>query len=113
MDNEDDEEELVVPEITALQLTDQLAGENPPYLLDVREDWEVARGMIPGGVHIAMNTVPDHLAEIPTDRPVVVYCASGARSYAVAGYLLQNGFTDVKNLDSGIQGWAMVQRSRK
>lgn len=112
-DEEEDEQEVVVPDITAIQLTDQLAGDNPPYLVDVREDFEVAQGMIPGAVHIAMNTIPDNLAEFPQDRPVVIYCASGYRSYAVAAFLIQNGFTNVKNLDTGIHGWMMVQRSRK
>lgn len=112
MDDED-EEEINIPEVGAVQLTNELAGENPPYLIDVREAWEVARGMIPGGIHIPMNDIPDRLADIPQDKPVVIYCASGARSYAVTGFLIQNGFNNVRNLDSGIQGWAMVQMNRK
>ncbi len=111
--DEDDEEEIKVPEINAQQLNELMAGETPPFLLDVREAFEVARGMIPGGVHIAMNTIPDHLDDIPQDKPVVVYCASGARSYTVAAFLLQNGFSDVKNLDGGIYSWAMTQAGKK
>lgn len=107
-----DEEEIKVPEISASQLNEMLAGENPPYLLDVRENWEVARGKIPGATHIVMNTIPDRLADIPTDKTVVVYCAAGARSYAVTAFLLHNGFTDVKNLADGIGAWALTQVKR-
>jgi len=113
MDPEEDEEEINVPEITALQLTELMASDNPPFLVDVREAYEVAQGMIPGGVHIPMNSIPDRLSEIPLDKPVVIYCASGARSYAVTAFLIQNGYQDVKNLDSGIHGWAFVQRNKK
>ncbi len=107
-----DDEELKIPEITALQLKERLNGSNPPFLLDVREGWEVARGIIPGGVHIPMNSVPGRMNEIPQDRPVVVYCAAGSRSYSVTAFLLENGFTDVANLEGGIQAWAMVQSQR-
>lgn len=107
-----DEEEIKVPEINALQLNEMLVSDNPPYLLDVREAWEVSRGMIPGAAHIAMNTIPDRLTDIPNDRSVVVYCAVGSRSYAVAAFLLENGFTDVLNLEGGIGGWAMTQVKR-
>jgi len=107
-----DDEEIEVPEIGPIKLNELMASETPPYLIDVRESWEVARGMIPEAVHIAMNTIPDHLADIPTDRMVVVYCATGARSDAVSAFLLENGFTDVKNLGGGIAAWAMTQMKR-
>ena len=109
----EDEVELQVPEINVRQLQDLLAGPNPPQLIDVRENVEVARGMIPGAVHIVMNSIPDRLAEIPRDKPVVIYCATGARSYAVAAYLLENGFADVKNLDGGIVAWSAAQPRRR
>jgi rhodanese-related sulfurtransferase len=106
------EEEIKVPEISAQQLNEALASERPPFLLDVREGWEVARGIIPGATHIVMNTIPARLAEIPSDKPVVVYCAAGVRSYAVAAFLLQNGFSAVQNLTGGIGAWAMTQVRR-
>jgi rhodanese-related sulfurtransferase len=112
MSDEDEEEEIKVPEIGAIKLNEMLASNNPPYLLDVREQWEVSRGMIPGAAHIAMNTIPDRLADIPQDKPIVVYCAVGARSYAVAAFLLENGFKDVMSLEGGIGVWAMTQAKR-
>ena len=75
-------------------------------ILDVREDDEWAAGHIPGAVHVPMNTMPNHLDEIPKDRDVVVACKSGARSAAVTNYLRQLGWTRVRNLDGGLEAWA-------
>jgi rhodanese-related sulfurtransferase len=39
------------------------------------------------------------------DRPVVVYCRSGARSARVGGVLRKHGFAEVFNLDGGLGAW--------
>jgi rhodanese-related sulfurtransferase len=111
MDNDDDE--IKIPEVTALQLKEQLEGPNPPYLLDVREGWEVAQGTLPNAVHIPMNSVPGRISEIPQDQPVVVYCAHGSRSYSVTAFLIENGFNNITNLEGGIHDWAAVQAQKK
>ncbi|MEF8792775.1 rhodanese-like domain-containing protein [Thiohalorhabdus sp.] len=77
-------------------------------LIDVRGDGEVARGVIPGMSHIPMHMVPIRSQELNPSRPVVVYCASGARSAQVGYYLAQNGFEEVYNLVGGIQAWAKI-----
>src|SRR5574341_915512 len=112
-DMDDEQAEIRVTEINAQQLTDMLKSPKPPFLLDVRENWEVARGMINGASHIPMNSVPDRLGELPRDREIVVYCAAGVRSYVVAEYLLAQGFEDVMNLDGGIEAWAQWHFRRR
>ena len=52
------------------------------YVVDVREDAEVAGGRVPGAVHIPMNDVPTRVEELPTGVPVFVICQSGNRSRA-------------------------------
>jgi len=106
---EDEQPEIQVPEINAQQLKDMIESAAPPFLLDVREAWEVARGIIPGAVHIPMNSIPDRLNELPTDQPIVVYCAAGGRSYAVAEFMLQQGFSQVTNLAGGISAWTQLR----
>ena len=91
-------------ELTPDQLQ-EWSGE-APQLVDVRSDGEVARGVIPGMTHIPMHMIPIKAEELDSSRPVVVYCASGARSAQVGYYLVQNGFADVYNLVGGIQAWA-------
>jgi rhodanese-related sulfurtransferase len=105
-----DEDEIKVPQINAQQLKVLIESANPPFLLDVRESWEVARGMISGAKHIPMNSIPTRTGEVPRDKTVVVYCAAGARSDAVAAYLLQLGFTDVRNLEGGIIAWSQFPK---
>ena len=74
-------------------------------VLDVREQWEYDEGHIPGVVHIPMNDVPARISEIPTDGTVIVSCRSGNRSSVITGFLREEGFSNVHNLDGGIVGW--------
>lgn len=78
-------------------------------LLDVRESWEWVTARIPGATHIPMGQIPTRLGEIPQDRPVVVYCATGQRSGAVTDALRQAGYPRVFNVAGGIVAW-MNQR---
>jgi len=75
-------------------------------LLDIREDEEVTICAIEGSVHIAMNTLPDNLARVPKDRPVVVMCHMGGRSWQVTQWLRAQGYQNVVNLMGGISAWA-------
>ena len=77
-----------------------------PFLLDVREGWEVAIASVPGAIHIPMGEIPDRLNEIPMDRTVVVLCKVGGRSMNVARFLAAKGYPDVINLKGGILAWA-------
>ena len=52
------------------------------------------------GAH-ALDELRDRLAEIPLDRPVVLQCGTGYRSYVAQQILLNNGWTDVRNLYGG------------
>lgn len=72
--------------ISHAQLQARLAAALPPTLIDVRESGERDRVSI-GGLHIPLLLLPGQLASIPTDRDVVVYCATGVRSARAALYL--------------------------
>ena len=84
--------------------------ENGAYLLDVRESDEWAAGHAPDAHHMPMMEVPARMAEVPTDAEVVVVCRSGGRSGQVTSYLMGNGWDNVRNLDGGMQSWAVVGR---
>ncbi len=49
-------------------------------ILDVREDFEVAEGMIPGALHIPMGQLQARLSELDPAVPVIAVCRSGNRS---------------------------------
>lgn len=77
-----------------------------PVLLDVREANEVAYCALPGIVHIPMQEIPARQQELDPDRPTVVICHHGMRSYQVAMFLERNGFEQMINLTGGVAGWA-------
>jgi rhodanese-related sulfurtransferase len=76
-----------------------------PILLDVREADEFATVRAPGAVLVPTSQFMDRVAELPTDRPILVICHSGGRSAAVTGYLARTGRTDVANVTGGMVAW--------
>ncbi|MDA8256012.1 MAG: rhodanese-like domain-containing protein [Betaproteobacteria bacterium] len=49
-------------------------------LVDVRDAKEVAAGTIKGSINIPMNELEKKIASLPTDKPVVFVCGTGARA---------------------------------
>jgi phage shock protein E len=66
-------------------------------IIDVRTPEEFRDGAYPGARNLPMSSLGAHLGEIPKEKSVVLYCASGARSAAAARAMKQAGFTDVIN----------------
>jgi rhodanese-related sulfurtransferase len=77
----------------------------PAVLLDIRERDEFASVRVDGALFIPMSELGQRLGEVPRDRPLLVLCASGARSAAITGQLLDGGWTDVGNVAGGITTW--------
>jgi len=86
----------------------------PPVVLDVREPWELQTASVKEDgfrlVRIPMREIPARLAELQeaggTDQPIACLCHHGMRSLQVANYLAQSGFTEVVNLQGGIDAWS-------
>jgi len=93
-----------VPQITVHDLKNSLAH-GAVTLLDVRNDGEWAGGHIEGATHISLGTISDRVADVSTDKPIVVQCAAGARSSIAASVLKARGFDNVINLVGGMGEW--------
>ena len=91
--------------ITTTELRTRLATGFDGLLIDVREPHEHAVSNIPGARLIPLGTLPDHLAELPRDREILVHCKMGGRSARAVQFLLDNGFTQVRNVSGGIDAW--------
>lgn len=78
------------------------------HLIDIRSEAEVAAGGIGGATHIPMHLLPLRAHEIPKDRPVVLYCRSGARSAQACAFLSSQGYDNMHNLHGGIIAWAQA-----
>ncbi len=67
-------------------------------VVDVRTSEEFSDEHYPKALNIPVSEIMARMGEIgPKDKPVIVYCASGARSALAAKLLKANGFTDVLN----------------
>jgi len=66
-------------------------------VVDVRSPGEFQSGAYPGAVNIPVQELERRLGELPKDRPIVVYCASGGRSASAERLLRARGFADVVN----------------
>ena len=77
-----------------------------PYVLDIREAWEVDLCKIEGARHVSMGNIPSAIDSLPVEGPLVVYCHHGIRSMQVAAFLERQGCTQVFNLRGGISAWA-------
>jgi hydroxyacylglutathione hydrolase len=74
-------------------------------VVDVRGRAEWEAGHLPGVPNIPVGYLAERLAELPTDRPLVVHCQGGARSAIAASVLQARGFTNVVNLVGGYAAW--------
>ncbi|BCJ65575.1 rhodanese-like domain-containing protein [Polymorphospora rubra] len=93
-----------IPSVAVAQIADDA------YVLDVREPDEWSAGHAPGAHHIPMMEIPARLSEVPTEGDVVVICRSGGRSGQVVGYLMSNGWDNVRNVAGGMHDWAAAGR---
>lgn len=95
-----------VPELSPQELAQEIAAGQKLVLLDVRGEDELEISKMEGIVHIPMQDVPERISELDAEADTVVICRSGGRSARVAAFLLQNGFTKVRNLAGGMNLWA-------
>ena len=96
-----------VEETDVAGLRAALASAHPPQLIDVRESWERARGMISPDVHVPLGELELRGApQLDPAAPTVAYCAVGARSLHAARVLREQfGFREVTSLRGGIRAW--------
>jgi adenylyltransferase/sulfurtransferase len=91
--------------ITAGELNAMKGRGDDIYLVDVREpaEWEIVR--IPDAVLIPKGDLPSRLADLPQNKPVVLYCKSGVRSAEALALLKDAGFADAKHVQGGVTAW--------
>ena len=71
--------------------------ESGAIVVDVRTPDEFRGGAYPGAKNIPLADLGRRLGEIPKDKPVILYCASGVRSSSAARAMKQAGYADVIN----------------
>ncbi|MER8046746.1 FAD-dependent oxidoreductase [Streptomyces sp. NPDC094032] len=82
---------------------DQAVSEGA-VVLDVRTPAEHRSGALPDALNIPVDELRARLDELPTDRPLIVYCQVGVRGHTAARLLTQHGYR-ARNLDGGYLTW--------
>jgi hydroxyacylglutathione hydrolase len=72
---------------------DRVAGR--AHMLDVRGQAEFEAGHVPDAVHVPHTRIGASADTLPRDKPLVVYCRSGARAAAAVAMLERLGFTAI------------------
>ena len=78
-------------------------------LLDVRNEGELEKnGRLKGALNIPLDQLRERLSEVPKDKPIIVSCHSGLRSYIAERILKQNEYK-AKNLDGAFALYSTVR----
>jgi rhodanese-related sulfurtransferase len=93
-----------IPSVTPAEAASE-ASSGAALIVDVRERDEFAAERIDGVALVPMSEFVARHAELPKDRPLLMLCAAGSRSSSATMYLLQNGWTDVRNVTGGMMAW--------
>jgi hydroxyacylglutathione hydrolase len=90
---------------SAVMVAEELAGAEPPMVLDIRNPGEWKVGHIPGSVNVPLNHLQERIGELPRGRRIAVHCAGGYRSSIAASILHQYGITNVVEMAGGLAAW--------
>lgn len=90
--------------MTTDELIDLLDANEDLNIIDVREDFEVEHGMIPGAIHIPLGFIPERAPELDKSKEYIMVCKGGVRSANAGEYLESQGFK-VVNLEGGMMAY--------
>ena len=95
-----------VQSVDARTAASRLVADDPaPLLIDVRETIEFAGGRAAEAILMPLSGLAARIEELPKDRQLFIVCQVGQRSGMVVDYLLKNGWTEVSNIDGGMDAW--------
>ncbi len=93
-------------DITTDELKQRIDAGEKLNLFDVRETYEFDEFNI-GATLIPLGELPNKLSELAhlKNEEIIIHCRSGARSTSAKMFLLDNGFTNVRNVLGGMLDW--------
>ncbi len=96
--------------ITPQAAYEKLQKDDKTLLIDVRTPEEYNEGHIEGSLLIPLDTLEANLPKLANskDRPLIVYCRSGARSAIASRLLADHGFKPL-NVSGGINEWSAAK----
>ncbi|HBI92019.1 MAG TPA: CoA-disulfide reductase [Terrisporobacter glycolicus] len=85
---------------------------NGGVIIDVREEFELVTGSMPGSIHIPLGQLRDRLNEIPKGKKLYATCQVGLRGYVACRLLSQHGIK-CTNIDGGVKTYQFVKRAEE
>ena len=83
---------------------DMAADAREKVIVDLRKEREFAMGSAPGAVHLDGETFPEHMDELPTDKPIYLLCYTGVTSDENAALLRARGY-EAYSIEDGYRGY--------
>ena len=93
---------MSINEVSVAELEVALAA--GARVIDVRETDEYEAGHVPGAVHIALSTVPEHIGVFQGAPVPYVICKGGGRSMNACRFLAEQGVEAI-NVAGGTMDW--------
>lgn len=93
-----------IKEVTPVEVEEIIANSKDTVIIDVREDEEVANGMIHDALHIPLQQIPEKITNLNKEKEYILVCRSGGRSMKAALYMEEEGFK-VANMVGGMLEW--------
>ncbi len=102
-----------LPQITVKELAEKLTDSPETIqIVDVREPWEIETASLNGFTNLPLSQFSDWSDSIYTrldpEKETLVMCHHGVRSAQMCGWLMQQGFTNVKNVAGGIDAYSLI-----
>jgi len=94
-----------VQRVSPLDLQGRLAAGEDITIVDVRESGELEICSLPAVVHIPLGELSGRHTELDPDHCYALLCHHGIRSARAVGFLMQQGFQHVINIEGGIERW--------
>ena len=94
-----------VPGVSVHEADERRGDEGGALLVDVRELNEYEELRVEGAALVPVSQFAARFEELPRDRALLMLCRSGARSGRATAFLLQQGFSDVSNVEGGMIAW--------
>ncbi|MCA1011028.1 rhodanese-like domain-containing protein [Halobacillus halophilus] len=94
-----------IDEVTPQEVDTMISQDKLLTIIDVRENEEVAQGMVPTAKHIPLGSIPYEIDQYPKDKEYILVCRSGSRSMNAAEFMKEKGFPNVKNMQGGMLKW--------
>jgi len=85
----------------------RVQNDDDGIFIDVREDSEFKKGHVLSARHMPISSFDKRITELEKfkDKPMIVYCATGARAARAAGKLKKAEFSSVYTIQGGMGGW--------